>query len=198
MEQRIIDSPTGPVRCRPLKDFPGYWIAENGTVWSTRRKGSKADWSGWSQKRVFSAGRGGYCRISFRPEPGGLVVTTYVHKLVLEAFGGTRPDGMECCHNDGDPKNNRIENLRWGTGKENAADCTRHGRRHVGAQNWNAKLSPSEVVKIRRLILLGTSYMNLARYFGVTPSSISAIAHSRNWKHILPVNQLPRRVLSGA
>jgi len=45
----------------------------------------------------------------------------YVHRLVLEAFVGPCPDGMECCHNDGDRTNNRLENLRWDTHKNNMA-----------------------------------------------------------------------------
>jgi hypothetical protein len=35
---------------------------------------------------------------------------------------------MQCRHLDGNPSNNRPDNLRWGTAKENAADMIRHGR----------------------------------------------------------------------
>jgi hypothetical protein len=53
--------------------------------------------------------------------------TTQVHRLVLAAFVGPCPDGMECRHLDGNPANNRIENLCWGTRAENNADRVRHG-----------------------------------------------------------------------
>jgi hypothetical protein len=53
--------------------------------------------------------------------------TRMVHALVLEAFVGPRPPGMECRHLDGDPKNNRLENLCWGTRTENIEDALRHG-----------------------------------------------------------------------
>jgi hypothetical protein len=53
-----------------------------------------------------------------------------VHRLVLEAFVGPCPDGMECCHNDGDATNNRVENLRWDTRSENFLDRGRHGTHH--------------------------------------------------------------------
>lgn len=49
----------------------------------------------------------------------------YVHHLVLEAFVGPRPPGMEACHFDGNAQNNRLENLRWGTSAENKADAIR-------------------------------------------------------------------------
>jgi hypothetical protein len=50
-----------------------------------------------------------------------------VHKLVLEAFVGPRPEGMECCHNNGSPTDNRLINLRWDTRSNNAYDAVRHG-----------------------------------------------------------------------
>ena len=50
-----------------------------------------------------------------------------VHKLVLLAFVGPAPDKHECCHNNGNPADNRLENLRWGTRSENIKDAVRHG-----------------------------------------------------------------------
>jgi hypothetical protein len=50
-----------------------------------------------------------------------------VHQLVLEAFVGPRPDGMQVCHVDGVSTNNHLENLRWGTVSENQLDRVRHG-----------------------------------------------------------------------
>lgn len=50
-----------------------------------------------------------------------------VSSLVLSAFVGLRPEGMEACHNNGDATNDRLENLRWDTPSENARDRIRHG-----------------------------------------------------------------------
>ena len=50
-----------------------------------------------------------------------------VHRLVLESFVGPCPSGMEACHNDGDPANNRLDNLRWDTRSENQNDSVQHG-----------------------------------------------------------------------
>lgn len=54
-----------------------------------------------------------------------------VHRLLLAAFVGPCPDGMEACHNDGDPANNHISNLRWDTRESNMQDKLRHGT------DWN-------------------------------------------------------------
>jgi hypothetical protein len=50
-----------------------------------------------------------------------------VHKLVLLAFVGPAPEGHECLHQNGDPSDNRLENLRWGTRGDNIRDAIRHG-----------------------------------------------------------------------
>lgn len=54
-----------------------------------------------------------------------------VHRLVLAAFIGPCPDGMEACHSDGDPTNNVVQNLRWDTRSANMRDKIRHGN------DWN-------------------------------------------------------------
>lgn len=50
-----------------------------------------------------------------------------VHRLVLETFVGPAPANHECCHNDGNPANNHLTNLRWDTQSENSRDRIRHG-----------------------------------------------------------------------
>ena len=51
----------------------------------------------------------------------------FVHRLVLMAFVGPCPEGMEACHNNGVADDNRISNLRWDTPSENIRDLVRHG-----------------------------------------------------------------------
>ena len=53
-----------------------------------------------------------------------------IHRLVLSVFVGPCPEGMEACHNDGNPANNHVENLRWDTGSANMHDKRRHGTDH--------------------------------------------------------------------
>lgn len=43
----------------------------------------------------------------------------FVHRLVLEAFVGECPEGMECDHIDRNRSNNRLENLHWTTQEYN-------------------------------------------------------------------------------
>lgn len=53
--------------------------------------------------------------------------TVRVHQLVLAAFVGPCPDGMEVRHLNGDPADNRAANLAYGTRAQNVADALRHG-----------------------------------------------------------------------
>lgn len=61
----------------------------------------------------------------------GTQKTFYVHDLVLKAFTGPRPEGAECCHNDGHGTNDVHTNLRWDTRSENTYDRVRHGTHHA-------------------------------------------------------------------
>jgi hypothetical protein len=92
---------------------------------------------------------------------------------------------MQAAHWDGDPANNRLENLRWTTARENCGDKDRHGTSPIGERNPKARLSVADVVEIRRLNMEdGMTHTAIGRQFGVCRSNISGIIHRRNWKHI--------------
>lgn len=71
-----------------------------------------------------------------------------VHNLVLEAFVGSRPKGMYACHNNGNPKDNRIENLRWDTPKNNVKDRNGHGTDQYGVKNPSAKYTDEQILGV--------------------------------------------------
>lgn len=73
-----------------------------------------------------------------------------VHQLVCLAFNGVKPAGAQCVrHLDGDKMNNRPENLRWGTNKENAADTILHGKQVSGFDHPNVHIKKDEALHIR-------------------------------------------------
>ncbi|MBN6037453.1 NUMOD4 motif-containing HNH endonuclease [Amycolatopsis sp. 195334CR] len=73
-----------------------------------------------------SRDRKGYLRVGLFKDGRNHTVT--VHKLVLTAFVGPRPEGLEARHLDGNPAHNALVNLCWGSSKENAQDTVRLGR----------------------------------------------------------------------
>ena len=64
----------------------------------------------------------------------GSKTTRHVHQLVLEAFTGPCPPGLESLHDDGNPARNVLANLRYGTHGENMRDAVRHGTNHNAAK----------------------------------------------------------------
>jgi hypothetical protein len=106
-------------------------------------------------------------------------VTVNVHRLVAALFLPPAPSRKhQIAHNDGNPANNRADNLRWATRRENMADCLRHGTRRRGERVNTCKLSERQVREIRGA---GGNNASLARSYGVTPAAIYAIKNRKTW-----------------
>lgn len=125
-----------------------------------------------------------------RKADGYLVVSMYrfgvrsqrtIHTLVIEAFVGPAPDGMECCHNNGRKSDCRLENLRWGTKQENSKDKALHGTALKGSKNPSAKLCERDVIEI--LQSSGTCAEIAAKY-SVSDVLIGNIRRGKSWRHV--------------
>jgi len=107
----------------------GYEVSDLGRVRSITRtvpcKGGTRTVNGRIRKQAVTSV--GYSIITMSVD--NKLTTKLVHLLVLEAFVGPRPDGMEACHYDGNKTNNRLSNLRWDTKAANAEDAVRVGKR---------------------------------------------------------------------
>lgn len=57
----------------------------------------------------------------------GVSSTQYLHRLLLLTFCGEPQEGYYGCHNDGNPENNSLSNLRWDSPTGNSHDTLRHG-----------------------------------------------------------------------
>ena len=104
-----------------------------------------------------------------------------VHRLVLTAFVGEAPDGMECCHNDGNASNNNLENLRWDTPQNNQKDRVHHGTSNRGERCAAAKLTTEQIISIRHD---PRPQKEIAIEYGVQPSQISRIKNKVRWGHV--------------
>lgn len=91
-----------------------------------------------------------------------------VHTAVALAFLGPRPEGLDVCHNDGNPENNHPDNLRYDTRTDNILDVYRLGGR------WR-KLTLDDIREIKRLMDDGAVGAEVARQFGVSQSTVSKI-----------------------
>lgn len=129
--------------------------------------------------RAWIAKATGYPMVTLRRE--GIKKQLSVHVALLEAFVGPRPPAHVACHFNGDPRDNRVENLRWDTQAANVADTKRHGREiHGEAHRW-AKLTETDVRTIRARLATGEQCSVIGPRYGITPEAVSAIKTGKNW-----------------
>lgn len=125
----------GGVKFKPIDEFPGYWIGEDGTVVSPRRGDPhvlKVDYNadGYVRVRLFNRlGRYNY----------------FVHRLVAEAFIPKRGGDKIVDHLDTNVENNNASNLRWCRDmKENMANPLSVAKRQRAAANRRSRAAKRE------------------------------------------------------
>lgn len=169
------------VTFRHLPNWPGYAVGSDGSVWSCRKRGKGEGYHDRWHRRQTMFDRDGYYELTFYT--AGKVIRRKVHVLILEAFHGPRPDGLEGCHTNGIRTDNRPENLRWDTPASNYADRNRHGSLK-GERNGRAKLTVEQVRAIRaeyvyRSVTAGTPA--LARKYGLNQKTVFDIITGHHW-----------------
>lgn len=97
-----------------------------------------------------------------------------VHCLVLQAFIGPRPVGQQGCHDDDNPDNNALKNLRWDTPKGNIADR----KKLMGESNPSAKLTDAQKAEVLAARKAGHSLKEVAARYGITDVRVSQIARA--------------------
>lgn len=127
-------------RWRPVVGFEGsYEVSDHGNVRSVTRRILVRGRPGVPDYHRLQSGKvlkplltnGTHLHVHLGTGRRGQQRIRPVAVLVLEAFVGPRPHpDWHGCHNDGDPYNNRLSNLRWDTAAANAQDKIRHGRNH--------------------------------------------------------------------
>lgn len=123
----------GDERWLPIAGYEGlYEVSDLGRVRSLDRvtpfRNSQRTLRGKVLKPQQSGRASGVRYLGVFLSKDGIVRQQKVHRLVALAFMPEgNQDGMEVCHNDGDPYNNRLENLRWDTRSGNHNDKHRHG-----------------------------------------------------------------------
>lgn len=172
------------VEYRDVPDFPGYRVGTDGSAWSRKLGGrySKSCRRNWKRLKA-GLNSDGYPTVTLYRENSKPVVRT-VGAIVLTTFVGPCPAGMECCHNDGDPANNALSNLRWDTHASNIADKKQHGTEHQGEAHYRARLTERAVMEIRRRYASGEIAKVLAAEFAIKKGTVYDIVYRRAWKHV--------------
>lgn len=169
----------GEIEYREIEGYPDYRVGNDGSVYSHKRGNE------WRKLKPGIEKAGSYRAVHLVSLDNKSRKTFKVHRLVLEAFVGPCPPGKEALHGDGNPGNNRLDNLRWGTRIENAADRVRHGRQVRGTKSHMSRLTENQVRWIRQdAKALPISKRALAEKYGITLATLLPILRRTNWKHV--------------
>jgi hypothetical protein len=169
---------------RPIPGFESIYHASSlGRIksrWTGRGATSRLSVSQWKIMSVPKPNKNGRQTITLH-NCIGESAKLYLYQAILLAFVGPCPEGYHGLHRDDNPLNNKIENLRWGTRKENADDARRNGRVADRERHGRSKLTEVQVRDIRQLRLDGWSQSMLAEKFGVGQSHVSRIILGKMW-----------------
>jgi len=179
----IIVLSTGvELRSIPVSPNSDYMAGSDGEVYSrTRYKGfGRKEYVNWYPlKGHKDRGKGGYRSISLCHN--NKKITRSIHRLICMAFHGMPPlKNSQTRHLDGNPDNNRPENLAWGTQAENWLDRTAHGKGTRGEKHPMAKLTDEEAKHLKWAIQKGLcSQHHAARMLGISQAGVSHIILKR-------------------
>lgn len=152
-------------RWLPVVGYEGlYLVSDAGRVRSLPRRGGRNRLYGGQLLQPCITAHGGYLAVRLARANTGR--TRRIHVLVAAAFFGPRPAGYDIRHLDGDPTNNVLVNLAYGTRSENGHDTVRHGRNRNAAKTHckrgheftpeNTRLDDRGLRRCRRCSLLDT------------------------------------------
>ena len=152
---------------KTIPSYSNYLITDLGAVWSKI-----------SQKWLKpSLQNNGYFAVRLTKNKQSYLKS--IHRLLLETFVGPCPENMECRHLNGNRQDNRLENLCWGTRRENVLDAIKHKT----FAKWNEKLTFTIAQQIRKeYIPRKFSTRKLAKKYIVSQSTIMKIIQNKQYK----------------
>lgn len=122
------------IEWRAIPGYEGmYTVSADGRVRSVPRIGIRGQ---RVNGRVLTprVDRDGYLRVTMHRD--GKQQSRLVHQLIAEAFLGPQQVGREIRHLNGNPADNNLANLAWGTHGENRLDQVRHGTDHNASKAY--------------------------------------------------------------
>ena len=130
-------------RWLPVPGYEGLYLVSD---WGRVRSLPRATTSGRILK-LQPANKLGHLSVALSRQ--GVVRRHLVHRLVMEAFVGPCPEGQQVRHWDGNPANNKLSNLLYGTPSEDGYDRVRHGTHPNAAKThckYGHKFTPENTV----------------------------------------------------
>lgn len=158
----------------PIEDCDGYEVSDRGRVRSLlNSRGNPRPVPKILAVRV----ERGYARVAIRRRK------YRVHRLVLLAFVGPCPVGMEARHLHGKSDRNMLASLEWSDHSTNLRDQKIHGRRRPASP----KKHLAKVPIVHRMRAEGASAAKIAKALDMPESTARNIYMGRRHKYFIPM-----------
>lgn len=108
------------------------------------------------------------------------------HRFGYELHIGPIPDGLLVCHTCDNPPCQNRRHWFLGSDQDNTDDKMRKGRRPrtTGERNPRARLTPADVIAIRRRYDNRETAALIAADFGITSTHVHMVGKRRAWQHL--------------
>lgn len=180
------------VQVRQIPNYPEYFASKCGKIYRkfdakqfTDRQG--VEWkseAGFKQITPWEDGKYLSCRLR---DKFGNLKKQGVHRWVLLTYVSKPDDAEYACHKNGNPHDNRLDNLYWGTPKQNSEDMVRHGHASLGIKNGNAKMTDEKVEDLKKKYYEKRAVLTeLAKEYDLDVSTVQDITSGKTWKHVAP------------
>lgn len=177
-KKKIVAEEWMPAYCGQGKPFKNYDVSSCGRVRSFNHKNGRRKAPIIMKQNT----KNKYGHKIIQLWKGNRFNTVGVGRLVLMSFGTKRDfDSLECRHLDGNPNNNSLFNLRWGTSQENANDMVKHGTQAKGEKNGFSKLTEDAVLDIRKNCNKYGDNKKYAKKYNVCEVHISKVKNKKVW-----------------
>lgn len=110
-----------------------------------------------------------------------------IHRVMLMAFSGMPHKGEQACHKNDVKTDNWLDNLYWGTPKDNKRDAIKNGKLRCpqGENHHKARLN-DELISIIKKEYSGKrgEQTAIGKKYGISQQHISSIVNGKLWKHV--------------